>query len=222
MALMLPETLAIQQMRDAIDPVKFADIKKRYQHIDPNPGFSKFLDLDTFLPMTYRHFQYAGLENVKTPLDILDLGTGAGYFPLLCRLQGHQVHSTDLPFTEDIPATHFYSEMMELLSIPCTGYRIEPLTSLPSFGQRFDLITGFLVVFNNHREADLWGPEEWAFFLDDLRKTHAKPHARLVVRLNRDPPGPEGKFYTPELLKYFKSQGATISGTMQEVVSIRL
>ena len=222
MALMPPETLAIQQMRSAIDPAKFAAIKQRYQHIDPSPGFSKFVDLDTFLPMTYMHFRYAGLEKVCTPLDILDIGTGAGYFPLLCQLKGHQVHSTDLPFTEDIPATHFYQEMMDLLDVSCTGYRIQPFTQMPSFGGRFDLITGFLVVFNNHREADLWGPEEWAFFLDDLRQTHAKPHARLVVRLNRDPPDASGRFYTPELLKYFKSQGAAITGKMAEVISIQL
>ncbi|MDQ5879305.1 MAG: hypothetical protein QG638_2040, partial [Pseudomonadota bacterium] len=194
MALMLPETLAIQQMRNAIDPVKFADIKQRYQHIDPNPGFSKFVDLDTFLPMTYMHFRYAGLEKVCTPLDILDLGTGAGYFPLLCQLKGHQVQATDLPISADLPATQFYGEMMELLGVRCFGYRIQPFTPLPGMGGRFDLITAFLVVFNNHCVENLWTAEEWAFFLDDLRKTHAKPHARLVLRLNRDPQGPEGKF----------------------------
>lgn len=221
MALMLPETLAIQQMRNAIDQVKFADIKQRYQHIDPNPGFSKFVDLDTFLPMTYMHFRYAGLEKVCTPLDILDLGTGAGYFPLLCQLKGHQVQATDLPYTEDIPATHFYQEMMELLSIPCTGYRIERFTPMPSFGQRFDLITGFSVVFNNHGTPQPWGPEEWDFFINDLRTTHAKPNARLVVRLNQDPPQ-GGPFFTAALLDYFLSQQAAIAGHRQDVVRISL
>ena len=222
MAIMLPETLAIKQMRDAIDPVKFADIKQRYQHIDPSPGFSKFVDLDTFLPMTYMHFRYAGLENVKTPLDILDLGTGAGYFPLLCRLQGHQVQATDLPFTEDIPATHFYSEMMDLLGVRCFGYRIQPFTPLPSVGQRFDLITAFSVVFNNHGTPQPWGPAEWDFFINDLRATHAKPNARLVVRLNRDPPQ-GGPFFTAALLDYFLSQQqAAIAGHRQDVVRIQL
>ena len=220
--ILTPEQIAIHQMREAINPAKFSAIKQRYEHIDPNPGFSKFVDLDTFLPMTYRHFQYAGLEKVTTPLDILDLGTGAGYFPLLCTLKGHKVQATDLPVTDSIPATQFYGEMMELLGVDCVGYRMEPMTPMPSFGRKYDLITGFLVVFNNHREEDLWGPEEWDFFIKDLRAHHAKPNARLVVRLNRDPPGPEGRFYTPELLKYFKSQGATISGMMQEVVTIRL
>lgn len=209
------EQSAIREMRAAIDPVRFADIKRRYEHVDPNPGFSKFLDLDRFLAMTYLHFTYAGLVG-KGPLDILDLGTGAGYFPLLCRLRGHRIHTTDLP------EHAFYAEMVDLLGVERFGYRTERFEPMPSWGRRYDLITAFLVVFNNHCVENLWGPDEWRFFIEDLRTTHAKPGATLVLRLNRDPPGPEGRFYTPELLDYFKSQGAEISGTMREVVRLPL
>lgn len=205
---------ALCQMREAIPYPQFDDIYRRYKDVAPNPGFSKFLDLNTFLPMTYQHFVYAGLVG-SPPLDILDLGTGAGYFPFLCRLRGHRVHSTDLP------GHAFYTEMVNLLGVRRTEHRIERFVPLPDWG-RYDLITGFLVVFNNHRVENLWGPAEWEFFINDLREHHAKPGARLVLRLNRDPPGPEGHFYTPELLAYFLSQGAEIDGTMREVVKIRL
>lgn len=208
------DMIAVRQMREAIVGPVFDDIRRRYEHVAPDPGFSKFLDLGTFLYMAYQHFVYAGLPG-SPPLDILDLGTGAGYFPLLCRLRGHRVLATDLPEPE------FYTEMVQLLGVERVVHRIERFTPLPDWG-RFDLITGFLVVFNNHRVENLWGPAEWDFFIRDLRESHAKPGARLVLRLNRDPPGPEGSFYTPELLDYFLSQGAEIDGAMREVVKLVL
>ena len=83
-----------------------------------------------------------------------------------------------------------------------------PFDPLPDLGRKFDLVTAFSIDFNRISKQDWWwGPEEWAFFLDDLKR-HLNPGGRVFLALN--PSGPNKEFYTPELREFFLSRGALI------------
>src|SRR5207249_3117400 len=71
----------------------------------------------------------------------------------------------------------------------------------------FDLITAFMICFNNHKMPDLWDVPEWGFFLDDLAK-HLTPRGRVWLELNQEY---DGSFYTPELKKFFQKRGGRIN-----------
>src|SRR5436305_14068454 len=77
---------------------------------------------------------------------------------------------------------------------------------LPSFGQKFDVITSFMVCFNNHKMPRLLGTSEWEFFLDDLAK-HLKPRGRVWFELNQEY---DETFYTPQLKEFFQKRGAKV------------
>jgi SAM-dependent methyltransferase len=135
--------------------------------------------------------------------DVLDLGTGCGYFPFVCRHYGHRALALDLESNE------LYNEMIELLGIdrrPCT---IEAGVPLPRFETRFDWVTGFMVCFNNHYRDDPWGPAEWEFFLRDVLDNVLKPDGRLLLELN---PGRDDGFISPEVEKVFVRAGASVRG----------
>jgi hypothetical protein len=100
-----------------------------------------------------------------------------------------------------------FREVTRLLGVRRVVKRIEAFRSLPDFGQKFDLITAFMVCFNNHKMPDLWKVPEWEFFLDDLAK-HLTPRGRVWLELNQEY---DGSFYTPELKEFFQKRGARIN-----------
>lgn len=100
-----------------------------------------------------------------------------------------------------------FREVTRLLGVRRMVQRIEAFRPLPDFGQKFDLITAFMICFNNHKMPDLWKVPEWEFFLDDLAK-HLTPRGRVWLELNQEY---DGSFYTPELKEFFQKRGARIS-----------
>src|SRR5215217_6679856 len=79
--------------------------------------------------------------------------------------------------------------------------------TFPDFGQKFDLVTAFMICFNNHKMPGLWKSPEWEFFLNDLSK-HVTPRGRVWLELNEEY---DGTFYTPELKTFFEERGAQIN-----------
>ena len=100
-----------------------------------------------------------------------------------------------------------FAQSTETLGVRRVIWRIEAFVPLPDFGKKFDLITAFLICFNNHKQPDLWGVPEWEFFLDDLAARHLTPRGRLWLEMNLEY---DGTFYTSELRNYFESRGARI------------
>ena len=99
-----------------------------------------------------------------------------------------------------------FAEITRLLGVRRIISRIEPFTPLPDLEGKFDLITAFMICFNNHKQANLWGVREWEFFLDDLAK-YLTPHGRVWLELNREY---DGTFYKPALKEFFQKRGAKI------------
>jgi SAM-dependent methyltransferase len=192
--------LSKKRVIETIDPVAFAQIRKRYAVADPGADWPKYLDLDRWIGINIRRIRQIELDLAR-PKRILDLGCGAGYFLYIAQLLGHSGVGLDMD------RLSMFREVTRLLGVRRVVQRIEAFRPLPDFGQKFDLITAFMICFNNHKMPDLWKVPEWEFFLDDLAK-HLTPRGRVWLELNQEY---DGTFYTPELKDYFQKRGARIN-----------
>jgi SAM-dependent methyltransferase len=185
---------------ETIDPVAFEQIRKRYAVANPGADWPKYLDLDRWIGINIRRIRQVELDLAR-PKRILDLGCGAGYFLYIAQLLGHSGLGLDMD------RLSMFREVTRLLGVRRIVQRIEAFRPLPDFGQKFDLITAFMICFNNHKMPDLWKVAEWEFFLNDLAK-HLTPRGRVWLELNQEY---DGSFYTPDLKEFFQKRGARIN-----------
>jgi len=166
---------------------------------DPGDAPPKYLDLEHWIRINLQRVRELELDYAP-PSRILDLGCGAGYFLYINKLLGHEILGLDL---DDLP---MFRELIELLQIPRTIARIEAFQPLPKFDRKFDIITAYLICFNNHKSDKLWGPAEWDYFLSDAA-AHLAANGRLWLELNREY---DGSYYTPDLKTLFERRGADL------------
>jgi SAM-dependent methyltransferase len=141
----------------------------------------KFADLDKEMTRAWKTSISLGLDQ-SPPLDVLDLGLGAGYFLYVCQRLGHRVVGLDRP---DLPVWPQICGWLGVKTI--IEHTIEPNTPLPDMGIRFDLVTAFACPFNYlELEHRLWTIDEWTFFFDDLRDRVLKQNGRFVLRLRKE------------------------------------
>ena len=191
--------LETQRVIETIDPNGFERIRQRYAVTDPGADWPKYLDLDRWIGVNIRRIRQLELD-VARPKQVLDLGCGAGYFLYIAQLLGHSGVGLDM---DRLP---MFREITRLLGVRRVVQRIQAFRRLPNFGQKFDLITAFMICFNNHKMPGLWGIPEWEFFLNDLAK-YLKPCGRVWLELNQEY---DETFYTPELKEFFQKRGAKI------------
>jgi SAM-dependent methyltransferase len=191
--------LEIKRVIETINPVEFEHIRRRYAVADAGADWPKYLDLDRWIGVNIRRIRQLELD-VASPKRILDLGCGAGYFLYIAQLLGHSGVGLDM---DRLP---MFREITRLLGVRRVVKQIQAFHPLPSFGQKFDVITAFMVCFNNHKMPGLWGTSEWEFFLDDLAK-HLKPRGRVWFELNQEY---DETFYTPQLKEFFEKRGARV------------
>jgi len=192
-------SLEKKRVIETIDPVAFERIRQRYAVNNPTEDWRKYLDLDRWIAINIRRIRDIELDLARRK-RILDLGCGAGYFLYVAQLLGH----TGLGL--DLDRTRMFAEITSLLGVRRVIQRIRAFHPLPDFGEKFDLITAFMICFNSHRRPNLWGVAEWDFFLDDIAK-HLAPRGRIWLELNRES---DGTIYTPELKEFFLKRGARI------------
>jgi SAM-dependent methyltransferase len=191
--------LDAKRVIETIDPVSFRQIRQRYAVANPGADWPKYLDLERWIEINIRRIREVELD-LSRPRRILDLGCGAGYFLYIAQLLGHRGIGLDM---DQLP---MFRELTRLLGVRRVVQRIDAFRPLPDFGQKFNLITAFMICFNNHKMPDLWKVPQWEFFLDDLAK-HLTPRGRIWLELNQEY---DGTFYTPELEEFFQKRGATI------------
>jgi SAM-dependent methyltransferase len=191
--------LGTKRVIETVDPVGFERIRRRYTVANPGADWPKYLDLNRWIGVNIRRIRQLELD-LSRPKQILDLGCGAGYFLYIAQLLGHSGLGLDM---DRLP---MFREITRLLGVRRVVQQIRALRPLPSFGQKFDVITAFMVCFNDHKMPGLWGVQEWDFFLDDLAK-HLKPRGRVWLELNQEY---DGTFYTRELKEFFRKRGAKI------------
>ena len=192
--------LSKKRVIETIDPVGFERIRKRYAVADPGADWPKYLDLDRWMGINIRRIRQIELDLAR-PRRILDLGCGAGYFLYIAQLLGHSGVGLDMD------RLSMFREVTRLLGVHRVVQRIDAFQPLPDLGEKFDVITAFMICFNNHKMPDLWKVPEWEFFLDDLSK-HLTPRGRVWLELNQEY---DGTFYTRELKELFQKRGAKIS-----------
>jgi SAM-dependent methyltransferase len=191
--------LETQRVIETIDPAGFEQIRQRYAVGDPGADWPKYLDLDRWIGVNIRRIRQLELDLARSK-QILDLGCGAGYFLYIAQLLGHSGVGLD------IDRVTMFGKITRLLGVRRVVQQIEAFRPLPNFGQKFDVVTAFMICFNDHKMPGLWGVPEWEFFLNDLAK-HLTPRGRIWLELNQEY---DGTFYTPQLKEFFQKRGAKI------------
>jgi SAM-dependent methyltransferase len=191
--------LEISRIIETIDGPNFQQIRQRYAVENPGEDWPKYLNLERWIDINIRRIREIELDLTR-PKRILDLGCGAGYFLHIAQLLGHKGLGLDVDY---VP---MFAEITRLLGVRRVISRIEPFTPLPDLGEEFDLITAFMICFNNHKQPNLWDVPEWEFFLDDLAK-YLTPRGRVWFELNREY---DETFYTRELQEFFALRGTKI------------
>jgi hypothetical protein len=135
-------------------------------------------------------------------LSILDLGTGPGHFPIICRYLGHDCEALDQP---GIP---LYDDLCRLAGLERIDHAIRPGQPLPRFERRFDLVTAFMLGFNTRPDGTLFSLDDWQFFLDDVRDNVLTPGGHLCLKMIRQAKRSGLKYGDPELMALFEARGA--------------
>jgi SAM-dependent methyltransferase len=149
---------------------------------------AKFLDLNVWFREAVLRYFWTGIARMPGPLRILDIGAGTGFFLEVCRQRGHQVTALDLD-TDPL-----YNECIEFFKLERVIHRIQPGQPLPQWPGKFDVVTAFLTCFDELENGMPWRPEDWSYFLEDL-KSKIVPNGRVIIKFNLNPRAKE--FYSP-------------------------
>lgn len=195
-----------RQILAGIDRTELERVRARYPYRPNARKINAYEDAAYWIGVNVKRAQDLWLDR-SSPLDILDLGCGAGYFLYLCRLFGHEGLGFD---TDENP---FFQGTTQFFNVRRVIGRIEPQAPLPDLGKKFDLVTGHRVCFHRLARAENgewleWTPADWKFFINDIRTRFLKPDGRLLLEFNRQQDG--SSFFTDELRSFFESQGARI------------
>ncbi|MDP1751591.1 MAG: hypothetical protein Q8L22_19245 [Reyranella sp.] len=150
--------------------------------------------------------------HANPPCRVLDIGTGGGHLPFVCRIYGHQAVGIDVKDA-------FYDGLAACLGVQRTVVRVEAQTPLPDMGGRFDLITACDIAFNEKREGKTrglyWSLEDWQFFLNDLAANQLRTPGTIYLKLNKEARGRllglDRRAYSREALALAARNGATVS-----------
>jgi SAM-dependent methyltransferase len=190
--------LPLAPLLAAIDETQLAGIQARYGASTEH--YAKYAKVERWLRLNIRRAQDLKLHR-SSPQSVLDLGCGGGFFLFVLQQLGHSCLGLDI---DEYP---LFTELLELLRVERRVWTIRPHEPLPDLGRKFDLITAFSIDFNRESKRDWWwGPAEWGFFLDDLKR-HLNPGGRIFLGLN---PRNDGEYYSPELCEFFLARGASV------------
>lgn len=193
--------ITVDQVIKGIDSGGLERIKAKYAVPGEQTHWPKYVDAKRWLSLNIRRAQDLRLNIRRSPLRILDLGSGGGYFLIVARYLGHSGIGLDI---DDPP---MYEDMFEVFGLKRVVWRIEAFEPLPELNERFDLVTAFSICFNGHKTEGLWTSKEWEFLLKDLKRRFLRPRGEIFLGMN---PEPGNIYYTPELKAFFLQRGAQI------------
>ena len=198
--------VSARRILGTIDRAELERLRECYPYRPNARKINAYEDAKYWIGVNVKRAQDLWLDR-SPPLQILDLGCGAGYFLYLCRLLGHE----GLGFDQD--EEPFFRGTTEFFKVRRVIGRIEPQTPLPDLGRKFDLVTGHRVCFHRLARTENgewleWTPDDWKFFIKDIRTRFLKPKGRLLLEFNRRQDG--SSFFTDELRAFFELQGARI------------
>jgi hypothetical protein len=205
-----PRALAIfRKAISQVRPDEVAALQEKYHadlvDFDQNGQF-KYADL----PYWINHKLTRAIEldlDRRDKLSILDIGTGAGHFPLICKALGHDVIGIDI----DEP---LYIDICNLFGIERQYSPVKRRVRLPDFGRKFDVVTAFWISFDSmyfaNRERIWWGTDDWAFLLQDLIDRQLNFPAQIRFELNKQKYEDIGLAFDLHFLEWMFRKGATV------------
>jgi SAM-dependent methyltransferase len=203
----------VAAMIGSLDLAQLQALRERYAEASPAPGYSKYLEVATYVALQVRYARELGLAaRTDPPRRVLDIGTGAGYFPFVCRHYGHQATAIDLD------TTPMYNDLVRLLGVDRVTWRVTPFVPLPDFPERFDCVTAMQLKFNTRPQGGPWGREEWSFFLEDLAHRVAHPDAQVFLGFNADR---SGVAVGRDLSAFLRERGAIVDDWKVTLPSLR-
>ena len=158
---------------------RLANVIERYKIDNPGIAFQKYLDIDRWVYESQKRVYFLGLDNTNSKKCILDLGTGAGYFPYICNYYGHKAEALDVPDND------MYNQIVGELGINRYTQYIKAYKDL-DVNNQYDLITGFMICFNNHKMPDVWHIKEWDYFLKSISNKNLKPNGKVFLSFNEE------------------------------------
>jgi SAM-dependent methyltransferase len=188
-----------------IDLDAFEEIGKRQEVRRFN---SLYLDMPDSLRISLYRVRRLNLQQ-GAPLDILDIGTGPGVFPYVCRKFGHHAVCTD------IETTPYFNDVTRFLELDRRVWEVQRFVPAPDLGQKFDLVVATNIGFNTIRDSEaapgvkrVWHTAEWDFFLEDLASRVVKPGGRVYLTINQFQRRKANTDGDRALLAHFASRGA--------------
>ena len=201
------------KLLNRIDKKRFSHITNRYKGDFSKQSYTKYLNLKKYLHRAVVRVYQLDLPS-ENSLDILDIGTGTGYFPYVCEYFGHHCYCIDV---DDID---MYNQITKYLQLRRVVHEIKALELLPVLPKRFDIITAHATNFNKYTRflhCDAWGVQEWTFFMEDLRNNQLKKLGRIHLQINA---GKDNIYFSEAVQSYFKEigyvQGSTINCQISE------
>ncbi len=179
------------------------ELRRRYPRAEKE--IHRWADTKFWIPRNVERAQDLSLDR-PPPRHILDLGCGPGYFLYVARKLCH----TGIGL--DIDEQPIFRDTLRLLEVPRIVHRIAPLEPLPGTEKRFDLITSYLTCFHRiERLPDgnwrMWSPEQWQFFIDDVRANQLVPAGTLLLEFH---PQKNGQLYSGDVRELFLDNGARL------------
>lgn len=182
-------------------------ISKKFESLNTFKETSDLESFEKYFLLKENFIQHAFIRAINLNIDtsrdlsILDLGTGAGYFPFICNYYGNDAESID------IKGNPFYDKSTESLGLTKYHQEIKYNEDLiPE--KKYDLICAYMICFNGHRSENLWGVNEWTEFIISIIKKNLKSSGRIFLSFNLEN---DGKPFSSELEKFFKVISKKIS-----------
>ena len=162
---------------------------------------------DEFLRHTQR-FRKTGVMNHE---NVLDLGSGWTYLSYICKYHNIYCDSIELPENDggsesvgglSVRPDH-WTETYNILSTNVIGFKIQPFELFPKLPKKYDLIVAHQICFHGHKTDNLWGIDEWKFFLEDVANNILTFDGELNMAFNLENPehkvvsqkGSDGKIF---------------------------
>lgn len=175
-------------LKERVDAHKFGEMQE-FQLADGkvrmDSDIVKYIDPSIWFESKIDQALRLGLDQ-REPIDILDIGTGPGHFPVVAEFYGHRVVGTDLPYrtTGKLERGHIYDALADIYGVNRIPLKIEAFTPFPALDRRYGMVTAFLAAFNIDANRKPWSADAWRFFLADVRDNVLTDNGEIYMTLD--------------------------------------
>lgn len=160
-------------------PTIMESTRSELRYLDADEKYSRDFDKNFMRAINTFHLIQRHRFNLSKNPTLLDIGTGFGFIPFLAKHNNYCVEAIDIPQTPEI-----WNKATSILNLNITRYEIKKNMPLIKFKNKFDVISAFQICFNGHKTNNLWGIEEWVFFLKDIYLNHLKNNGVVFLGFN--------------------------------------